>query len=125
MQPSTLIILFKSYCCSIYRSHLWKFNSSGFDKCCKSWNIAVRISLGLPFHAYVYLLGPLVGQLGTCIREQLYVPNFLFLKNAFHLQNHIVSTCMDTPYNSNTCIGYKLAFYRYMYSIDIYRTINF
>ena len=29
--------------------------------------------------------------------------------------------------NSNTCIGYKLAFYRYtcMYSIDIYRTITF
>ena len=27
--------------------------------------------------------------------------------------------------NSNTCVGYKLAFYRYMYSIDIYRTINF
>ena len=27
--------------------------------------------------------------------------------------------------NSNTCIVYKLAFYRYMYSIDIYRTINF
>ena len=27
--------------------------------------------------------------------------------------------------NSNACIGYKLAFYRYMYSIDIYRTINF
>ena len=27
--------------------------------------------------------------------------------------------------NSNTCIGYKLAFYRYVYSIDIYRTINF
>ena len=29
--------------------------------------------------------------------------------------------------NSNTRIGYKLAFYRYtcMYSIDIYRTINF
>ena len=27
--------------------------------------------------------------------------------------------------NSNTCIGYKLAFYRYVYSTDIYRTINF
>ena len=27
--------------------------------------------------------------------------------------------------NSNTCIDNKLAFYRYMYSIDIYRTINF
>ena len=37
------------------------------------------------------------------------------------------STCMDMALdNSNTCIGYKLAFYRYMYnSIDIYRTINF
>ena len=29
--------------------------------------------------------------------------------------------------NSNTCIGYKLAFYKYtiFYSIDIYRTTNF
>ena len=27
--------------------------------------------------------------------------------------------------SSNTCIGYKLAFYRCMYSIDIYRIINF
>ena len=26
---------------------------------------------------------------------------------------------------SNTCFGHKLAFYRYMYSIDIYRTTNF
>ena len=90
------------------RSHLWKFNSSRFDKCCQSWNIPVglrillslpfnahnnlrillglpfnahnnlrillglpfnahnnlRILLGLPFNAHVYLLGPLVGQLG-------------------------------------------------------------
>ena len=105
-------------------SHLWKFNSSGFDKCGKSWNIAVCILLGLPFNAHVYLLGPLVGQLG--MREQLYVRNFRFLWNVFRLQNHIVSTCMDMALdNSNTCIGYKLAFYRYMYSIDIYRTINF
>ena len=27
--------------------------------------------------------------------------------------------------NLNTCIANKLAFYRHMYSIDIYRTINF
>ena len=59
MQPSTLISLLKSYCCSFYGSHLWKFNSSGFDKCCKSWNIAVRILLGFHFNAHVYLLGPL------------------------------------------------------------------
>ena len=123
MQLSTLISLFKSYCCSFYGSHLWKFNSSGFDKCCKSWNIAVSILLGLPFNAHVYLLSPLVGQLG--VREQLYVCNFCFLWNAFRLQNDIVSKCMDMALdNSNTCIGYKLAFYRYLYSIDIYRTSN-
>ena len=70
MQPSTLISLFKSYCCSFYGSHLWKFSSSGFDKCCKSWNIAVHILLGLPFNAHVYLLGPIVGQLGfMCMNE--------------------------------------------------------
>ena len=53
---------------------------------CKSWNIAVRILLGLPFIAHVYLLGPLVGQLG--MREQLYVRNFRFQWNAFRLQSH-------------------------------------
>ena len=53
------------------------------------------------------------------MREQLYVRNFRFLWNAFRLQNHIVSTCMDIALdNSTTCIGYKLAFYRYM-------TVNF
>ena len=36
MQPSTLINLFKSYRYSFYGSHLLKFNSGGFDKCCKS-----------------------------------------------------------------------------------------
>ena len=57
--------VFKSHCCSFYGSHLWKFNSSGFDKIL---NITVHILLGLPFNAHVYLLGPLVGQLG--MREQ-------------------------------------------------------
>ena len=28
--------LFKSYCYSFYSSHLWKFNSHGFDQICKS-----------------------------------------------------------------------------------------
>ena len=39
MTHNVLINLFKSYCCSFYSSHLWKFNSHGFDKICKSWNI--------------------------------------------------------------------------------------
>ena len=66
MQPNVLATLFKACCCS---SQLWKFNSSGFDKICKSWNIAVRLILGLPYNAHTYLLGPIMGQIG--IREQL------------------------------------------------------
>ena len=147
MQPSTLISLFKSYCCSFYGSHLWKYNLSGFHKCCKSWNFAVSISLGLLLmHMFtcwtiryartiiIILLN--IIHIGiqneevmyhvTHNRPPLYVRNFRFLWNAFRLQNYIVSKCMDMALDhSNTCIGYKLAFYRYMYSIDIYHTINF
>ena len=107
-----VINLFKSYCCPFYGSHLWKFNSTGFDKCCKAWNIAVRKLLELPYNAYVYLLGPIVRQIN--IREQFCVRNYRFLWNAFRSRNHIVSTCMTMALdNSNTCIGYKLALYRY------------
>ena len=45
LQTHVLITLFKAYCCSFYGSQLWKFNSVGIDKCCKSWNIAVRTLL--------------------------------------------------------------------------------
>ena len=41
MQPSVLANLFKAYYCSFYGSQLCKFNSCGFDKICKSGNIAV------------------------------------------------------------------------------------
>ena len=63
LQTHILITLFKAYCCSFYGSQLWKFNSAGIDKCCKSWNIAVRTLLGLPYNAHTYLLGPIMGQL--------------------------------------------------------------
>ena len=76
LQSNVLVNLFKSYCCSFYGSHLWKFNSTGFDKCCKAWNIAIRKLLELPYNAHVYLLGPLVKQIN--IREQLYVRNYRF-----------------------------------------------
>ena len=114
LQSKVLINLFKSYCCSFYGSHLWKFNSTGFDKCCKAWNIAIRKLLELPYNAHVYLLCLLVRQIN--IREQFYVRNYRFLWNAFRSRNHIVSTCMNMALdNSNTCNGYKLALYRYRY----------
>ena len=63
LQTHVLISLLKAYCCSFYGSQLWKFNSVGIDKCCKSWNIAVRTLLELPYNAHTYLLGPILGQL--------------------------------------------------------------
>ena len=63
LQPHVLINLFKAYCCSFYGSQLWKFNSAAIDKCCKSWNIAVRTLLGLPHNAHTYLLDRIMGQL--------------------------------------------------------------
>ena len=47
--------------------------------------------------------------------------NFHFLLNAFNLTIDIVKTCIQSDmYNSNTCIGYKLGFYHYKYSLDMH-----
>ena len=91
------INLFKSYCCSFYSSHLWKFNSHGFDKICKSWNIAIRTLLQLPFNAHTWLLGPITKQ--NNIRTQLYIRNYRFLYYASRSSNVIVKQCIrNTKY---------------------------
>ena len=92
LQPTVLINLFKSYCCSFYGSPLWKFNSIGFEKCYKSWNIAVRKLLHLPFKTHTWILGPLIGQ--RHISTQLQFRNFCILLDAFNSNNHIVKSCM-------------------------------
>ena len=52
---------------------------------------------------------------------QLQFHNFCFLLDAFNSNNHIVKSCMRAALcNSNTCIGYKLAFYRYKFDLDMY-----
>ena len=55
---------------------------------------------------------------------QLQFRNFQFLLNAFNSTNNMVKTCIQSEiYNCNTCntcIGYKLAFYRYKYYLDIH-----
>ena len=56
LQTTVLINLFNSYCCCFYGSHLWKFNFTGFDKCCKSWNIVVRKLLHIPFNTHVCIV---------------------------------------------------------------------
>ena len=59
-----------------------------------------------------------MGQLD--LRSQLYIRNFRFLWHAFRSDNNIRYTCINNALcNSNSGLGYKLAFYRYMYSITM------
>ena len=53
-----------------------KFCSKGFDKICKSWNVAIRTLLKLPYNALTIYLGPLINQLH--LSKQLYIRNFRF-----------------------------------------------
>ena len=69
----------------------------------------------------MWILGPLIKQ--NNLRVQLQFRNFQFLLKAFNSTNDIVKTCIQSVmYNSNTCIGYKLDFYRYKYSLDMHDT---
>ena len=59
-----------------------------------------------------------MGQLD--LRSQLYIRNFRLLWHAFRSDNNIIYTCINNALcNSNSGLGYKLAFYRYRYDITM------
>ena len=91
------------------------------DKICKSWNIAIRTLLQLPFNAHTWLLGPITEH--NNIRTQLYIRNYRFLYYASRSSNVIVIQCINhVMYDSD--LGYTFAFYRYAYNIDIFCTMK-
>ena len=54
------------------------------------------------------------------LRSQLYIRNVRFLWRAFKSDNNIIYTCINNALcNSNSGLGYKLAFYRYRYNISM------
>ena len=77
----------------------------------------------MPFNAHTWLLGPITEQIN--IRSQLYIRNYSFLYDASRSSNVIVKQCINhAMYNSNSDLGYKFAFYRYAYNIDIFCTMK-
>ena len=75
----------------------------------------------MPFNAHTWLLGPITEQ--NNIRTQLYIRNYRFLYYASRSSNGIVKQCINhAMYNSD--LGYKFAFYRYAYNIDIFCTMK-
>ena len=57
-----------------------------------SWNVVVRISLGLPYNAHTWILGVLMCQ--NDMRTQLYVRNIRLIWNA-HKSNKTIGMCMN------------------------------
>ena len=85
--------------------------------------MAIRTLLQLPFNAHTWLLGPITEQ--NNIRTQLYIRNYCFLYYDSRSSNVIVKQCIDHAMNdSNSDLGYKFAFYRYAYNIDIFCTMK-
>ena len=78
----------------------------------------MRTLLGLPYNAHAYLLGTIMRQLD--LRSHLYIRNFRFVWQAFISDNNIRFTCINNALcNSNSSLGYKIAFYRYSYNITM------
>ena len=70
--------------------------------------------------AHTYLLSPSMGKLD--LLSQLYIHNFRFLWHACRSDNNIIYTCTcinNALCNSNSGLGYKLAFYRYRNNITM------
>ena len=91
----------------------------GFEKMYNIWNIAVRKMYLLPYDTHRWILGLLTKQ--RHIRYQLFARDiklFPFIK--YEVSNSIVSECLSSALrDSNTVIGYKLAFYREIFNNSI------
>ena len=73
----------------------------------------------LPYDTHRWILGPLTNQ--CHIKYQLFARNNKLLHSIKHeISNSIVRVCLSCAFgNSNTVIGYKLAFHRETFNISI------
>ena len=115
------ILVFKTFCCNLYGSPIWDFNSPRFRSICTTWNIGVRTVLKVPFNTHSYFLGPRLRQ--NHIRQQLRVRNIRFVYNIYHSKNAILRSYFNHAIlYANPCIGAKLAFYGLLVLIFLSRS---
>ena len=73
------------------------------------WNKSVRKIFQLPNNTHMWILGPLLNQ--PHINHQLYIIDVKFIYRLLNCHDCIVKECLTVGINnSNTIIGYKLAF---------------
>ena len=79
---------------------------------CVIWNKAVRKNYSLPYDSHRWILGPLTNQ--RHIKYKLFARDIKLLHSIkCEVSNSIVRECLSCALsNSNTVIGYKLAFHR-------------
>ena len=95
------------------------YNSNGLKKCCTQWNKAIRKIFSLPYQSHRWLLGPLIGQYH--ISNQLIRRDIKCLYRMINCPNAIIRQyILNAYYNANSLIGYKLAYFRSSFGIDIF-----
>ena len=96
-----------------------QYNFMGFEIMCITWNKDVRKMYSLPYHTYRWILGPLTNQ--RRLKYHLFAKDIKLLHSIkCEISNSIVRDCLSCALsNSNTVIGYKLAFYREHFNISI------
>ena len=92
---------------------LWQYISKDFEKMCIILNKAVRKMYSLQYHTHRWILGPLTNQ--RHIKYQLFTRDIKLLHSIkCEISNSIVRECLSCALsNSNTVVGYKLAFYHH------------
>lgn len=98
--------LFQTFCTSFYGSQIWDLGCKRLEKLSTSWNKAVRFTLGLPYRAHRWLLGPLINS--PSLRRQLFNRTADFLANMSKSENQVVKAIFlkakddaRTPMGSN------------------------
>ena len=82
-------------------------------------NKAIRKICSLPYQSHRWLLGPLIGQYH--ISNQLIRRDIKCLYRMINCPNAIIRQCiLNAYYNANSLIGYKLAYFRSSFGIDIF-----
>ena len=90
---------------------------------CITWNRAVRKMYSLPYDTHRWILDPLTNQ--RQISYQLFATDIKLLHSIkYDLSNSTVSECSSCTFSdSNTVIGYKIAFNRENFKFHIFKVI--
>ena len=57
-----MLDVFKTYCCSLHGSQIWRINSLYYNKVCTALNGGVKRTLNLPYRTHTWMLGPVLHQ---------------------------------------------------------------